>query len=494
MGRRVLFGGIWHETNSFSPVPTDLEAFRRFQFVTGEALLTAYLGTNTEIGGFVEAASGAGLTLIPTLFAAAVPSGMVARTALEFLTDAICSRAEQGGFDAVYLALHGAMVAERVPEADAHVVQRVRSAVGARIPVVATFDLHANLSSAIVTAADLLIGYDTLPHVDMAERGREAAALLSRLLASGERPRKAFRKLPLLTVPQMQATHAEPMRTVMAELHAIERDHAVLTASVAPGFAFTDVAHLGMGVLAYGEGAEAAVDLLADRIWERRAEFLPQLIGPEEAITKALQARRGPIILSEPADNVGGGAPGDGTVLLQALLATPDASAVVVLWDPEAAAAAMQLGVGGKFRGSVGGRTLALHGPPVAIEGVVGFAERVTYRRDASYMTGQSVDLGPVGRIDLGGVRVVVTTHRAMPMDTMHLRTAGITPEREWMISVKCASAWEGAFGDMAAGQFYVDTLGICSSNVERMPYTRLSAPLYPLTKAGYLDKMEARR
>jgi microcystin degradation protein MlrC len=481
MTHRILFGGIWHETNSFSPIPTDLAAFRRFQFVEGPELLTAYLGTNTEIGGFTEAAPALGLLPIPTLFAGAVPSGMVTRAAIDFVVDGICNRAAAGGFDAVYLALHGAMVAEGLPEADAHVVQRVRDAIGPDMLIVATFDLHANLSPAIVAAADVLIGYDTLPHTDMAERGREAAAVLARLLASGERPRKAFRKLPLLTVPQMQATDESPMREIMAELFAIERDPAILTASVAPGFAYTDVPHLGMAVLAYGDGAEAAVERLAEAIWSRRAAFRPHLFSPEDAVQRAMRAPRGPFILSEPADNVGGGAPGDSTYILKALLAANAPSASVVLWDPAAAAAAGTIGVGGRFGGAVGGKTHRLHGTPVPIEGIVGFAAPVRYRRDASYMTGQPVDLGLVARIDVAGVRVVLTSERAMPMDTMHLRSAGIEPERERIISVKCASAWRGAFGDIAAGQCYVDTLGICSSNVERMPYTRLAAPLYPL-------------
>ena len=192
-------------------------------------------------------------------------------------------------------------------------------------------------------------------------------------------------------------------------------------------------------------------------------------------------APHGPFILSEPADNVGGGAPGDSTFLLQALLAAKAPSASVVVWDPAAAAAASAIGVGGRFSGPVGGRTHALHGTPAMIEGVVGFAAPVKYLRDASYMTGQPVDLGLVARIDVGGIRVVLTSERAMPMDTMHLRCAGIEPEREKIISVKCASAWRGAFGDIAGGQCYVDTSGICSSNVERMPYTKLAAPLYPL-------------
>jgi microcystin degradation protein MlrC len=129
MTHRVLFGGIWHETNSFLPIPTDLEAFRRFQFVAGDELLTACRGTNTEIGGFTDAAAEHRLHLIPPIFAGAVPSGLVTRAALDFVVTTICERAARRDFDAVYLALHGAMVAEGLEKADAYVVRRVRATV-----------------------------------------------------------------------------------------------------------------------------------------------------------------------------------------------------------------------------------------------------------------------------------------------------------------------------------------------------------------------------
>jgi microcystin degradation protein MlrC len=415
----VLFGGIWHETNSFCPVATDLDAFRRFALVEGEALLSAYQGTNTEIGGFVAEAKQQDFELIPTLFAGAIPSGLVSRA------------------------------------------------------------LRGNISPPLVDAADVMIGYDTLPHVDMAERGREAAQILRRLLDGEPRPHKAFRKLPMLTVPQMQGTEAEPMREIMAELHGIERRRDIVTASVAPGFPYTDVPHLGMAVLAYGDGADLAVERLAELIWSRREQFRPHLLPPDEAVRRAMAEPRGPVFLTEPADN-GGGAPGDGTTLLAAMIAAR-AQGTVVMWDPLAAALATSAGVGQRFSGEIGGRTLSLHGPPVAIAGRVAFAGDVAYQRDAAYMTGQHVDLGLVATVEMEGIKVVLTSERAMPFDTLHLRCAGIVPEGERIINLKCGSNWRAAFGTMAAAQYYVDTPGICSSNIERVPLTRLRGAYFPL-------------
>jgi microcystin degradation protein MlrC len=479
--RRVLFGGIWHETNSFCPMQTDLDAFHRFALIEGDALLTAYEGTNTEIGGFVAEARQRGFELVPTLFAGAIPSGLVSRAALDNLTNAVVARAQQRDFDGVLFAIHGAMVAETIDEADAYILQRLRDAIGTDIPLVVTFDLHGNITQPLVDAADVLVGYDTLPHVDMAERGREATQILGGLLDGAAWPRKAFRKLPMLTVPQMQGTESEPMRGIIAELHRLEqRAGIIMTASVAPGFPYTDVPHLGMAVLAYGDDADAVADQLAKLIWSRREQFRPYLLSPEAAVRRAMAEPRGPVFLTEPADNVGGGAPGDGTVLLAAMVAA-DAAGTVVIWDPAAAAAAASSGIGGRFRGDIGGRTLPLHGPPFTIDGYVTFAGAVAYRRDAAYMTGQPVDLGLVATVAMAGVKVVLTSERAMPFDTLHLRCAGIAPERERIVSLKCGSNWRAAFGDMAAAQYYVDTPGICTSNIERMPLTRLRGEYFPL-------------
>lgn len=480
MRRRVLFGGIWHETNSFCPVRTDLDSFRRFALVEGDALLSAYEGTNTEIAGFVAEARRQDFELVPTLFAGAIPSGLVSRAALDHLTDAVVARARHRDFDGVLFAIHGAMVADGVDEADAYVLQRLRDAVGGDMPLVVTFDLHGNITQPLADAADVLVGYDTLPHVDMAERGREAAQILRRLLDGAARPRKAFRKLPMLTVPQMQGTEFEPMRGIMAELRRLEQRGGIVTASVAPGFPYTDVPHLGMAVLAYGDRADEAADRLATLIWSRREQFRPHLLSPEEAVRCAMAEPRGPVFLTEPADNVGGGAPGDGTILLAAMAAAK-AAGVVVIWDPIAAAAAASAGVGGAFRGQIGGKTLELHGPPFAIDGHVTFAGPVAYRRDAAYMTGQKVDLGLVATVAMADVKVVLTSERAMPFDTLHLRCAGVSPEQERIVSLKCGSNWRAAFGDMAAAQYYVDTPGICTSNIERMKLSRLRGDFFPL-------------
>ncbi len=482
MARRILVGGIWHETNTFSPLATDLDAFRRFQLLEGQALLAELAGTNTEIGGMIDAA-GQDLELVASMHAGAIPSGLVTRAALDMIVDRLCHDATSSGpLDGILLALHGAMVAEGIDEADAHVAQRLRAAVGPELPIVATFDSHANMTIALVEAVDVLVGYDTLPHIDMGDRGREAVAILRRLLASGERPAKAFCKIPLLSVPQKQATTEAPMQLVSELRERLEADPRIWTCSAILGFPYCDVPQLGMATLAYGEasGARAACEAVASGFWARRRDFLPTLETCDDAVAAAARLNTRPHMLVEPADNVGGGAPGDGTFVLRALIEARVQAGVAVIWDPQAAGDAVALGVGAIFTGPIGGKTIALHGEPVRVSGRILFAGPVRYRRDKRYFNGQLVDMGPSAVIDVGGLKLVLTSERIMPFDTAHLRSVGIDPAQEKFIAMKCGSNWSSGFGDLAAGFAYVDTPGITSSNLERMPFARFTAPVFP--------------
>lgn len=478
MRPRVLVAGLWHETNTFSPIATGLAAFRAYQWAEGDGLAARYAGTNTEIGGMLKAAAGADLAVVPGLFAGAIPSGTVTRDAFEALAGRIVETARRELPDGVLLALHGAMVADGFPEADAELACRVRRALPADAPLVATYDLHANVSAALVEACDMLIGYDTFPHTDMGARGEEAAERLAAMLATGTRPAKAFRKLPMIPVPQMQATAEPPMAAVMARVAEAEAVAGVDVVSVAQGFAYADVDHLGVAVTGYGSDPTALareVDAVAAALEAVREAFRPALVPVEQAVSLAAEPGTGPVVLVEPADNVGGGAPGDGTAILAEMLRRRVAGTVVI-WDPVAVAAARGRA---RFAGPVGGRTLpVLHGGPVDVEGAVVLDEpAVRYVRDGAYMTGQQVPMGDVAVVRTGfGLNVVLTGERVMPFDDTHLRRVGIDPAAEPALVAKSGSAWKIAFQAIARRAVVVDTGGVCASLVERLPYTREAA------------------
>lgn len=489
MTPRILLAGISHETNSFSSVPTDRAAFESLALCEGEALRTAFAGTNTELGGMIEGAAQAGMALVPALFAWALPSRPMSHALFDALLDRIGARAEAAGcLDGALVVLHGAMAVEGVPDADAAVLAAVRRAIGADRPVVATFDLHANLSPGLVAGCDMLVGYRTNPHVDMGARGAEAAARLADLLA-GRRWHRAFRKLPLVSVSQTQVTADEPMRTIMRVRDEQVAQRGLVGASVAVGYPYADVPQLGMAVLTYAEDPDAAAagaDRIAREIWARRADFVPDVMPVDAAIDAAMAraaSTPGPAILVDVADNIGGGTPGDGTVALAGLLAADAQDAAVVLWDPEAARRACAIGAGGRFVGPVGARTDRLHGDPVEIDGTVAFAQPVSYRREGPWMTGQLAQLGQVARIDVRGVHVVVTETRILPYDTQHLEAVGLDPRRLRLIVAKAAAGWRTPFEALMSGCFYLDTPGAHAPDLSRFPFRARPHPLYPLER-----------
>jgi microcystin degradation protein MlrC len=489
MAKRVFITGIWHETNTFAQGRTGLEAFHAYQYLEGDALFAAFADTNTEVGGAMSAAAELDLNLIPGLFAGAVPSGLITASAYETLVGrSLDLLAAAGQIDGVLVHLHGACVVEGAPEADAAFLATIRRQLPVDTPVVATFDLHANLSDALIEGADALVGYDTYPHNDMGERGAEAARILHRMLWSSRRPAKILRKLPFAPPPQVQGTAAAPAAAIMAKMHDMETWGEIWSASIAWGFPYADVAHLGVGVLVQGDDiahATRIADDLALTIWRQRGDFDAGLISVEAAVRSAIAAPQGPIILVDVADNAGGGAPGDGTTILAELLDQSARDAVIVLCDGQAVKAAKALGVGAMFSGNVGGKSDDLHGPPVPLVGEIIFQQPVRYQRRGDYMTGQQIDLGEVAVIQADGVTVMLTEAKAMPFDADHLAAAGIAAEAQKIIVVKSAIAWQAHFRAFAKGEIYVDTPGVCASNLKRFTYTQLTRAVYPIDNDG---------
>lgn len=485
MAARVGIGGIWHETNTFSTEVTEKSNFEAYQLATGVDIIDRYEGTGTELGGMIEGANCHGFTLVPALFAAAVPSGMIDQAVLRDLVDELVTRLRSAGpLDGMLMVVHGAAVAEGIDDADGWILAQIRAAVGPTVPLLAAFDCHANLSQTMVDQADMLIGYDTYPHTDMAERGRETADALASMLQDQSRPFSAFRKLPLLTAPQMQATSEPPMSDIMAKLHAIEGRGSILNGSIAMGFPYADVADLGASVLVYAtetEAAARAADDLARMIWQARDRFRPELMAVDEAVQTAMAAEKSPVVLAEAADNVGGGSAGDGTVVLDALLKHGAKDVVIVIADPEAVAAAVAAGVDGAFDDLVGGKVDQLHGPPVRVQGRVQLLTDGRYRHTGSYMTGYETSMGRTAVIEAGGIKIVLSSLRTMPFDAGQLHSVGIEPRDMRIIVAKSAIGWRAAYGSIARQAITVDSPGIATSNLARLRFNKCPSPLYPL-------------
>ena len=485
MERRIAIGGIWHETNTFASGMTTMADFENYQLARGNEIVSRYAATNTELGGVLDGVEGSSIKAIPTLFASAVPSGIIEGGTARSLCDELVARIQDAlPLDGLILALHGAAVAEEISDYDSYIVKRVREVVGEQTPIVATFDFHANLGEELVSISTVLVGYDTYPHVDMNDRGREAVEILARILEIDQPPARAFRKLPFVTTPLKQPTTEFPMSVIMQELQRAEEIPGIYCGSVAMGFCFSDVPNLGASVLMYGESqsvADQAADALAMKIWEFRSEFSAELISAKAGVNQAIESVDYPVVIVESADNVGGGSAGDATGVLQELLEQNATKAVIVVYDPQAVAEAENVGVSNPISIMVGGKSDQLHGASQRVVGQVRLIVDAQYEHKGSYMTGFVTSMGRTAVIDADGVQIVLTSLRTMPFDAEQLRCVGIEPSEQNIIVVKSAIAWQAAYGDYARSIVYVDTPGVCSSDLTRFNYDCRPEPLYPL-------------
>ncbi|MDP9367836.1 MAG: M81 family metallopeptidase [Chloroflexota bacterium] len=489
-------GGISHETNTFSPMKTTLDAFRARAYLVGDAVVQQGRGARNVLGGIVDAATEAGATLVPTLFASATPGGVVTREAFEHLRDRLLDRLRPPytgplPLSGVVLALHGAMVAEGEENAEGALLRDVRAVIGPNVPLVAVLDFHANVSSLMATSADLLIGYGTYPHVDTYERGQEAVEHVLTLRRRPRHPATALRIVPLLApLPAQRTTGPTPMRDVMRHAEAFRREPGVVSISVAGGFPYSDVPAAGLSVHVATDGDQSLADSLADRVastvWDRRARFATRGLPPDEAIDRALDLTKPgrPVVLADVADNPGAGAAGDGTTLLARLLARGVTGAALgVIADPETVAAAAGAGVGGVVRRGVGGRTDSRTGAPVEA------AWRVCALTDGAFTnrgpmgTGGATRLGRTAVLEAGGVEVVVCERRVQALDPELFRAAGIDPAARRVLAVKSSVHFRAAFEPLAAAVLEVETPGLSGSDLVSLPYRRVRRPIWPLDR-----------
>jgi microcystin degradation protein MlrC len=332
--------------------------------------------------------------------------------------------------------------------------------------------------------ADVIVGYDTYPHVDVFERAVEAFDILVRIVRGEVRPVRAYKHSGMLVVPQGMMTEEGSMKELMDCAFAMEELSGVLNVTVAGGFPYSDVPDAGMSFVVTADGdrelAERCVNELAELAWKRRDSFNVPYLEPRDAIREALSEPQGPVILSEGSDNVGGGGPGDATHLLAHMTDLPVKS-LIVIRDPDAVREAFAVGIGGTFAMDVGGKTDDLHGRPVAVRGTVRLLFDGRYRYVGPYMTGKHADMGRTAVVECGNLTVELTEKRVGPYDLGHVLYAGLWPEDFHIIVVKSAIAWQAAFGKFARRVINVDSPGCCSANLRHFEYRQVRRPVYPL-------------
>jgi microcystin degradation protein MlrC len=488
----VLLAGIFHETHCFVAETTDLADFR----IERDADLLDRRGDGSQVDGFLEVAEREGWDVVPACSYTATPSGRVAdEVVAAFLADLMprAERAAADGVDAVWLSLHGAMVSQSCDDVEGELLRRLRAVPGlATVPVFGVFDLHANLSEAMTRLADGLVCYRENPHVDARDAAVRSADLLARCLATGVRPRMRRRSVPVIWPPTGTGTADLPMRALEALAREIEaEDPDTWAVNVVAGFSFADVEDAGVAfsIVTAGDdaAAEAALDRLAERAIDLREHGLVPEIDPDTALDRAAAfAGRGPVLLVEPSDNIGGGAPGNGTGILRALVRRDVPGAGVIVNDPEAVAALATVPPGGRATLAIGGKGNPLDAGPLTL--AVELVGRSDGRFDLEDLNshlvasqGRHIDMGPSAVVRHRGVTILLTSRKTPPNDLAQWRSQGIDPETFSVIGIKAGVAHRRAYDPIAVASFNVATPGPCASDPATLPYRRLRRPIFPL-------------
>ncbi len=501
---RVAAIQLSHETNVFSAVPTDFAAFQASHLLIGDEIIPALRDSNTEFGGFIAQSEQDGIDLIPIIAVWATPSGLVTRDAIERLlaiaAEGLQRAIARGPLDGVLLALHGSMVTEVDSDGDGYVMSHVRSIVGSELPIVSTLDLHANVSLRMVSTVNAVVGYDTYPHVDMAERGREATLLLERLMRREITPTVAIRKPPMLPTSQRMTTDRMPMRALIDRAHEAEEDPRVLNVTIAGGFPPADVEEAGVSIIVTTDNDPALAAQIADEIarvaWDLRDGFLGGVASFDDAVGLLAAMDNGdlpgpgPLVLVDIADNPWTGGPGDSAELVRFLLTNKVRDAAVALVrDAEVVNAALAAGPGATITATLGGKTDALHGDPLPVRAYIKCLTDGQYVNDGPMMAGVLVDLGPTALLhvtpadgtEAPPVEVIVTTRAETPIDLNVFRSHGIEPTRRHVLGLKGKGHFRAAFEPIGRRVVLVEGPGITGADLSRLAFRRLRRPIWPL-------------
>lgn len=489
MVRRVAIAGFLHETNTFAPTRATYEDFVQgggyLPMSRGAEIEARCGGVNLGISGMIDHAKAAGWEIVPLLWCGAIPSAHVTKDAFEAIAGEIEDRLRAAGpVDGLLLDLHGAMVAEHLDDGEGELLARLRRVVGPKTMISACLDLHGNTSRRMVDEADVLVAFKTYPHVDMAETGRRAAQLLDRAMSAQQPLAKAFRQLDFLIPIPWQCTMIEPAASLYAEIDRVEGDK-VASASILTGFPAADFPDCRPSILAYATSQDAAndaADRLAAAFNERESRFAGRAFEAAEAVREALRiaGETGrPVVIADTQDNPGAGGNSDTTGMLRALVAAGATRAAIgLIVDPAAARKAHEAGEGAIVMLSLGGKSGIPGDAPFEAEFTVDRLSDGKLVATGPYYGAARLDLGPSACLSIGGVRVVVTTHKAQLADREMFRFVGIEPKTQGVLVVKSSVHFRADFQPIAAEILVATAPGPMALEASDLPFTRLAEGL----------------
>ncbi len=493
---RILTAAFKHETNTFSPLPTDLAAYAARSLLYGAAVPAYFTGTATEMGAFIDAAREQGWELVHSVAGDATPSGKVTRAAFEQIVGSIEEALRsQGPFDAVLLCLHGAMVAEHVDDGEGEILRRLRAIAGDRLPIGITLDLHANVTEAMAALASVIVPYRTYPHIDQYDAGRRCAALIARTIAGEIDPVCTVARGPMLeAVDHGRTTAPGPMLETIASADALcAQTPGVVYIGILAGFAWADIEQAGPSVVVVTDRKTGTVDTapltqpLLQQMWRDRRRTTVQplsLADGMHAIHAALATPGdGFVLVADCADNPGGGGLESSVALLGALLeAGIENVAFGMLCDPTTLASCINAGAGTQLTLQLGGTPGGPFKRPLMLQAQVVSVQEGRFTFTGPMSRGIALDIGPTVVLRTGGIDIVVAGSRHQVLDPGFFTHAGLDPTQYEVVVVKSSQHFRAAFGPMARQILVIDSGdGLTSFDLKSFGHMKVRRPIYPL-------------
>ena len=480
---RVAIAGIVHETNTYCKQPTFANEFYQLR---GKRMLETR-GQESDVGGAIDTCERLGIEPVPLLYAAAQPSGTIESATYDaFKQEILDGLVSNGDIDGVMLCLHGAGVVEGIQDLEGDLARAVRVQMGEAVPVVASFDLHGNITQDMADALDGVFACHHYPHIDLHERAAEAVALIQRMLEENFRPVTHVSSAPML-IP-FATTFIGAGKAKLAQILLAEEEQGVIDVSWFHGFPYTDIVHVGTSVAVTTEGdreqARRIGETLVEGLWADRETFRAQSLSADEAVVEArreAEKTTRPVIIHETSDNCGGGAPGDGTHLLRAMLeAKLDNACFGFLVDPEVAGLCHEAGVGARLTVCLGGKYDDLHGAPLELTGYVKSLHdgRVTMR---AMFKGSPLNLGPMARLVVDGMDVIVASRRSQTFDIEPFLAVGIDVMKYDYVALKSSAHFRAGFQELAGAIVTADPPGLTTLKLEVFPREHAPGPLWPV-------------
>ena len=486
---RIGIIALLQESNTFIAEPTTLAHFEQDMLLEGEAVRERLAGSHHEVGGMFHALDELSVEAVPIFAARAFPFGRIeAAAAHELLARMFGALDRVRKLDGLLVAPHGATVSEPWPDFDGHWLTELRKKLGPELPIIGTLDPHGNLSPAMVAACDALISYRTNPHMDQRARGIDAARLIVRTVKGELKPTMAAAFPPIAINIERQCTQDEPCHSFYRFADEQMNDERVLSNSLMLGFPYADVAEMGTSVIAVTDNdaglAQQLANQLANYLWQHRRDFEGHLISIEQALDQAAHLAE-PVCLLDMGDNVGGGSPGDGTLLAHAISERSMPGGFVCLFDPAAVQQCSAAGIGGKLRLEMGGHTDQLHGSPLVDEvEVLGLYDGQFEETQARHGGFTKMDQGETAVVlTARGLTVMLTTRRVPPFSLKQITTFAIDPAQFKMLVAKGVNAPLAAYKEACKSFIKVNTAGCTSADFNSFTFHHRRRPLYPLEK-----------